>query len=226
MSDEERIEQLELENKVLQDNNKGLKDKIDEQSKEIEELKASHITTNNKATNTEKAKIFDVIENSIDTYIEKSKPYWEQIMTKDEMTIEEALTIIDDMYQDRYKIMSQKTEKETIVDLSKMDYIKFTNLEWASVRVLREVQSLRHEMEKQSKEIEELKDESKEYQIGFAQGCYEKDLDWKDKIKAKIEEVEQWELYNMKIPRLSTLDERLGAKIGIKYVLQSLLEKE
>ena len=47
-----------------------------------------------------------------------------------------------------------------------------------------------------------------------------------DKIKAKIEEVEQWELYNMKIPRLSTLDERLGAKIGIKYVLQSLLEKE
>ena len=47
-----------------------------------------------------------------------------------------------------------------------------------------------------------------------------------DKIKAKIEEVEQWELYNMKIPRLSTLDERLGAKIGIKYVLQSLLKKE
>ena len=121
---------------------------IEKQSKEIEELKASHITTNNKATNTEKAKIFDVIENSIDTYIEKSKPYWEQIMTKDEMTIEEALTIIDDMYQDRYKIMSQKTEKETIVDLSKMDYIKFTNLEWASVRALREVQSLNYKLEK------------------------------------------------------------------------------
>lgn len=49
---------------------------------------------------------------------------------------------------------------------------------------------------------------------------------WKDKIKAKLEEVEQWELYNMKIPKLSTLDERLGAKIGIKYVLQSLLEEE
>ena len=170
---------------------------IEKQSKEIEELKASHITTNNKATNTEKAKIFDVIDNSIDTYIEKSKPYWEQEMTKNEMSIDEALTIIDDMYQDRYKIMSQKTEKETIVDLGKMDYIKFTNLEWASVRALREVQSLNYEFEK-----------------------------LQDKIKAKIEEVEQWELYNMKIPRLSTLDERLGAKIGIKYVLQSLLEKE
>lgn len=133
---------------------------IENQSKEIEELKASHITTNNKATNTEKAKIFDVIESSIDTYIEKSKPYkpyWEQIMTKDEMTIDEALTIIDDMYQDRYKIMLQKTEKETIVDLSKMDYIRFTNLEWASVRVLREVQSLNHELEKwKDNKIKEL----------------------------------------------------------------------
>jgi len=61
--------------------------------------------------------------------------------------------------------------------------------------------------EKQQKEIEELKDESKEYQIGFAQGCYEKDLDWKDKIKAKIEEVK---------------DGTYDAKI----VLQSLLQKE
>lgn len=85
-------------------------------------------------------------------------------------------------------------------------------------------------IEKQSKAIEEykkLKDKCKEL-------IFEKkeltsallDSTPKDKIKAKIEEVEQWELYNMKIPRLSTLDERLGAKIGIKYVLQSLLEKE
>ena len=39
MLSDERIEQLELEVKVLRANNKGLKDKIDEQSKEIEELK-------------------------------------------------------------------------------------------------------------------------------------------------------------------------------------------
>ena len=175
LSDEEKktIESLKTEyEKLIKEDNilfplyksdaKRLIDIIEKQSKEIEELKASHITTKNKATNTEKAKIFDVIENSIDTYIEKSKPYWEQIMTKDEMTIEEALTIIDDMYQDRYKIMSQKTEKETIVDLSKMDYIKFTNLEWASVRVLREVQSLNHKFKKLEDkikaEIEKLKD--------------------------------------------------------------------
>lgn len=82
-------------------------------------------------------------------------------------------------------------------------------------------------IEKQSKEIEKLKEKCKEL-IFEKQELTSALLDStpNDKIKAKIEEVEQWELYNMKIPRLSTLDERLGAKIGIKYVLQSLLEKE
>ena len=108
-------------------------------------------------------------------------------------------------------------------------------------------------VEKQSKEIEELKEtlkctqnswfedtqkiEEMKKQLDLDNECEialnnrimdleNADKKWEDKIKAKIEEVEQWELYNMKIPRLSTLDERLGAKIGIKYVLQSLLEKE
>lgn len=45
MLSDERIEQLELEVKVLRANNKGLKDKIDEQSKEIEELKNADLTT-------------------------------------------------------------------------------------------------------------------------------------------------------------------------------------
>lgn len=77
----------------------------------------------------------------------------------------------------------------------------------------------------QSKEIEELNksDASKEQSSMNYYNLYKELV---DKIKAKIEEVEQWGLYNMKIPKLSTLDERLGAKIGIKYVLQSLLGKE
>lgn len=91
-------------------------------------------------------------------------------------------------------------------------------------------------IEKQQKEIEEIKNNIhlKEVYVlktnDYIKGTNIEDelcnKKWKDKIKAKIQEVEQWELYNMKIPRLSTLDERLGAKIGIKYVLQSLLEKE
>ena len=75
------------------------------------------------------------------------------------------------------------------------------------------------EIEELKAEIEELKDESKEYQIGFAQGCYEKDLDWKDKIKAKIEELKEDIKYSA---NPLTID---NSKFGIK-VLQSLLEKE
>lgn len=84
-------------------------------------------------------------------------------------------------------------------------------------------------IKKQSKEIEDNKKYIDLHYVPYEQyvsKLNELNKKWKDKIKAKIEEVEQWELYNMKIPRLSTLDERLGAKIGIKYVLQSLLEKE
>ena len=90
-------------------------------------------------------------------------------------------------------------------------------------------------IEKQSKEIEELKDESKEYQIGFAQGCYEKDLDWKDKIKAKIEERMQKNnniIHNAKLKYgkdyiyYDDVQEAKEENHICKEVLQSLLEKE
>ena len=95
------------------------------------------------------------------------------------------------------------------------------------VKVLRaNNKGLKDKIDEQSKEIEELKDESKEYQIGFAQGCYEKDLDWKDKIKAKIEEL-------IKEGNYRTADNPNGRvhfqKEITDYqieVLQSLLEKE
>ena len=84
---------------------------------------------------------------------------------------------------------------------------------------------LKTKIDEQSKEIEELKDESKEYQIGFAQGCYEKDLDWKDKIKAKIEEIEnedkKYKNY-LKDGRENFTPEYVWAR----PVLQSLLEKK
>lgn len=115
--------------------------------KELEEenkrLKASHIVTHNKISDEEKAEIFDVIDNSIDTYFEKIKPYWEQIMTKDKMSLEEAETIINDMYQDRNKIL----ENNNVIDISRLDDVKFTNLEFASVRAIREIQSLERKLE-------------------------------------------------------------------------------
>ena len=72
-------------------------------------------------------------------------------------------------------------------------------------------------IEKQSKEIEELKEESKEYQIGFAQGCYEKDLDWEDKIKAKIEE------YNIALSKNQTIYS-LNKMEEIRFAIRSMQE--
>lgn len=135
--------------------------------KELEEenkrLKASHIVTHNKISDEEKAKIFDIIDNSIDTYFEKSKPYWEQIMTKDKMSLEEAETIINDMYQDRNKIL----ENNNVINISRLDDVKFTNLEFASVIAIREIQSLERKLDKSipvslvEEKIEELKEDIK-----------------------------------------------------------------
>lgn len=83
----------------------------------------------------------------------KDKNY-NQIMTKDSMTADEAISIIDDMYQDRCKIMEQKTETGVKIDLGKVDDIQFTNLEFASVRAIREIQSLNWKMKKKDKQID------------------------------------------------------------------------
>ena len=97
-------------------------------------------------------------------------------------------------------------------------------------KLVNTVNSYKGQFKRQEKEIEELKEKDDAnlayYDQIYQNGIYTGQKAVEDKIKAKIEEVEQWELYNMKIPRLSTLDERLGAKIGIKYVLQSLLEEK
>ena len=85
---------------------------------------------------------------------------------------------------------------------------------------------LKDKIDEQSKEIEELKDESKEYQIGFAQGCYEKDLDWKDKIKAKIEEYDDKKMIVNLVNRSAGKTFQQAVRDEVRKVLQSLLEKE
>jgi len=85
---------------------------------------------------------------------------------------------------------------------------------------------LKTKIDEQSKEIEELKDESKEYQIGFAQACYEKDLDWKDKIKAKIEEYDDKEMTVNLVNRSAGKTFQQAVRDEVRKVLQSLLEKE
>ena len=105
--------------------------------------------------------------------------------------------------------MLSDEEKKAIESLIEIrEFANLSSYKDTKISQLNAIDVVLNLIEKQSKEIEELKDESKEYQIGFAQGCYEKDLDWKDKIKAKIEYYEK-------------IDNPVG-----KRVLQSLLEKE
>lgn len=76
--------------------------------------------------------------------------YYNKIMKQDKMSIEEAENIIDEMYQDKYKII----EANNTIYVDRLDEVKFTNLEFASVRMLREVQSLRRKLEKLQKEAD------------------------------------------------------------------------
>lgn len=169
--DIEEFKRLFYSDRLTQYGKRKLIEYYEKRIKELEEenkrLKASHIVTHNKVSNKEKAEIFDVIDNSIDTYFEKSKPYWEQIMTKDKMSLEEAETIINDMYQDRNKIL----ENNNVIDISRLDDVKFTNLEFASVRAIREIQSLERKLENSipvslvEEKIEELKEEIEQLRI-------------------------------------------------------------
>ena len=119
----------------------------DKRIKELEEenkkLKAQHVFTRNEATDEEKAELYDAIDKTLDTFLEQEKPIWQQEMKTDKMSLEEALNVVDSMYQDRYKIVQ---ENNTIY-VDRLKNVEFTNLEFASVRLLREVQSLRDYLE-------------------------------------------------------------------------------
>lgn len=126
-----------------------MQQQIDEKDKRIQELeeenkklKAQHVFTRNEATDEEKAELYDAIDKTLDTFLEKEKPIWQQEMKTNKMSLVEALNIVDSMYQDRYKIVQ---ENNTIY-ADRLKDVKFTNLEFASVRLLREVLSLQSKL--------------------------------------------------------------------------------
>lgn len=149
--------------------------------------------------------------------IENLKIEYEKLMKEDNILFplykSNAKRLIDIIEKQSKEIEHQKEKRENqkkelaILNAKQIEFNKLVNT----------VNSYKGQFKRQQKELEELKEDS-----CCMTNCLRRDkekLFLEDKIKAKIEEVEQWELYNMKIPRLSTLDERLGAKIGIKYVL-------
>lgn len=120
-----------------------MQQQINEKDKRIQELeeenkkvKAQHVFTRNEATDEERAEIYDVIDKSIDEFLEKEKPIWEQEIIASEMSLEEAINFVDAMYQDKYKMI----EENNTIYVDRLKDVKFTNLEFASVILLREVQ--------------------------------------------------------------------------------------
>lgn len=119
------------------------KDKrIQELEEENKKVKAQHVFTRNEATDEEKAEIYDVIDKSVDEFLEKEKPIWEQEIIASEMSLEEAINFVDAMYQDKYKMI----EENNTIYVDRLKDVKFTNLEFASVILLREVQSLQSKL--------------------------------------------------------------------------------
>lgn len=117
---------------------------------------------------------------------------------EDKMPLEEAETIINDMYQDRNKIL----ENNNVIDLSRLDDVKFTNLEFASVIVLREIQSLERKLEK-SIPVSLVKEKIEELDIQISE-CEYADDDIEER-KQDIEKEKRLLLRDKK-----TLQELLG----------------
>lgn len=119
--------------------------------------------------------------------LSEEEKYYNKIMKQDKMSIEEAENIIDEMYQDKYKII----EENNTIYVDRLDEVKFTNLEFASVRMLREVQSLRRKLEKLQKEIERLNNRNKKLDREN-QKLFEDFIEnyiFKQEIRKKIEEL-------------------------------------
>lgn len=126
--------------------------------------------------------------------MDKEEKYYNKIMKQDKMSLEEAENTIDDMYQDKYKII----EANNTIYVDRLDEVKFTNLEFASVRMLREVQSLRRKLEKLQKENEELKQENKRIKY-FSNNLFIDDYIPKIEVKDKIEEYKHKDFISIQV---------------------------
>lgn len=113
------------------------------------------------------------------------KKVWESIMIADTMTAEEAINIVDTMYQDRYKVIEEKNKEGITIHVNKIDAVRFTNLEFASVRLLREVQSLQRNLSN-SISKQEVKEKFEKIQSLYEKNLIEVDLKEVEKIDRKI----------------------------------------
>lgn len=121
-------------------------------------------------------------------------------MKEKELTLKEAEQIVDTMYQNKF--INSGTIEDNNIHLGNMDNIEFTDLENASIYLLREEIRLKQELQRKDNIINELKtylnkevesfkldgyDESDVRQNNlWLAGCYDEDL----LILKKINELE------------------------------------
>ena len=181
-------ETISLECVHLEEQLEIVNSRVQELEEENKKLKAQCIfTRNNNATDQEKAELYDMIDKTIDTFLEQEKQIWQQEMTTDKMNLEEALNIVDAMYQDRYKII----EENNTVYVDRLKDVKFTNLEFASVILLREVQSLQSKLKNSiPKQVVIDKIEELRNQINI-DICIENNIEKHYELKYKIEVLQE-----------------------------------
>lgn len=109
--------------------------------------------------------------------------------------------------------MLSDEEKKAYDNLIMLKYFTQENEDKKAIQIILDL------IEKQQKEIEELK-ENNGYNLGFIDGRIAKKYEYQDKIKAKIEEVNAGEL------NLAFIISGVEYKEAITSALQSLLEKE
>lgn len=78
-------------------------------------------------------------------------------MKEKELTLEEAEQIVDTMYQNRF--VEAGVDEGNTIHLGNMDNIEFTDLESASIYLLREEIRLKEELQRKDNIISELKNE-------------------------------------------------------------------
>lgn len=88
------------------------------------------------------------------SHVKDDKPYNQILDDKGGMSKEEAIKIIDDMYHDKIEVYGEGN----VVHVNLIETVKYTNLEFASIRLLRELLSLEDDMDKIKKLLKELED--------------------------------------------------------------------
>lgn len=103
--------------------------------------------------------LIGIIKETFDLYQKEKERNKEFLSNK--MTLEEAKQIIDDMYQDKYKPIEEKTKEGATIYIERLDNVIFSEVEFAGVRLLREVQILERKL-KNSISKDKIKEKIKE----------------------------------------------------------------